>query len=68
MKDTIHDLKDIPNEHGFSFIGVKRDGSEVDCYVHNTIDSGHVVMTCYTLKRINGDLVGWKKYYGEPQC
>jgi hypothetical protein len=31
--DVIRSLKDLPNHNGFKFIGVKKDGTCVDCHV-----------------------------------
>lgn len=54
-------LADLPNQHGFTFTGIKKDGTEIDCYIYNSIESGHIVLACYTNERVYNQLVSWKR-------
>ena len=44
----------LPNQHGYEFIGVKRDGSRVECRVEKRPDGLHTVAG-----GLFPDLVGW---------
>jgi hypothetical protein len=54
-------LKDLPNTQGFEFVGIAKDGNEIPCYVHNSLDSGYIVLSCHTNNRMYDKLKGWKK-------
>lgn len=54
-------LKDLPNESGFEFVGIKHDGSKVDCFVKFSFEGQYVVLSKHTNNRMWGELKGWVK-------
>lgn len=57
LKDLgLRPIHDLPNKHGFKFIGRMRTGHDRDCCVERDSDTGlHHVIGCEF-----GDLIGWK--------
>lgn len=59
MKHLAH----LPNKHGFRFIGVKHDGTEVECLVQREIVAAgkvHFTQVFETGERNYHELAGWK--------
>ena len=55
--DVVRPLANLPNQNGFKFIGVKKDGACVDCHVTFDKDVGiHVVAGGAQFD----ELQGWK--------
>lgn len=55
----LKELKDLPSQQGFEFVGVKRGGGYVYCRIHNSLDSGYVILTQHSNRRIYDELIGW---------
>jgi len=52
-------LGDLPNQDGFTFTGVTKDGKYIPCRIYNDIAQGHVVLTQHTSERCFYRLSGW---------
>jgi len=51
---SIKPLKDLPNEHGFKFVGITRNFMQVPCFVVQHTDGNH-----YIQGAAFSDLTGW---------
>ncbi len=49
----------LPNQDGFEFTGIKRNGAEVDCFVKFSMEGQYIVLTKYTFNRVFNELQGW---------
>lgn len=53
-------LDSLPNKHGFEFVGIKKDGTEIDCWVYKEVVGTHVVLSMHSNNRVFSELKGWK--------
>lgn len=58
-------LEDLPQQAGFSFVGVQRDGGTVDCYLRHNRKTGKCDVNFYyaetsNLKDQSEALIGWR--------
>lgn len=60
MKNLINYVSMLPNKHGFEFVGVMKDGQEIDCIVWKDVCGQHKAITMHTREHIYSNLLGWK--------
>lgn len=53
-------LAELPNQQGFAFIGVKRDGSEVSCVVARHHGGSHYVRLAGPGALLFSELIAWR--------
>lgn len=61
MKNLINYVSMLPNKHGFEFVGVMKDGQEIDCIVLKDVFCQHRAFTLYTRDDIYSKLIGWRE-------
>lgn len=56
----MNDLASLPNKHGFEFIGIMKDGTELECWVYKEVVGTYVVLSEHSNRRVFDELKGWK--------
>jgi hypothetical protein len=54
-------LSYLPNESGFEFIGIREDGSELECEVRKAAANGNYYATDKNGKIVNSQLRAWRR-------
>ena len=56
------ELRDIPNQHGFQFIGITHQGNEIDCVVKR--NNGSLIHMAYDMFNVPvfKSLKGWRDH------
>jgi hypothetical protein len=54
-------IKDLPNIAGFEFIGVRFDGTMVDCFVKKSLEGQYIILRKSNNDRLFQQLSGWIK-------
>ena len=61
MPETFRELGDLPNQAGFRFVGVCKDGAELDCEVRRDAEGLHRACSRGTWEPVYSRLKAWRK-------